>query len=60
MFSKKRISDHYGQIIEDAVSRDGQGVKVRLIVASKPAQFATKKQDRQMKLPPWIRQPMAV
>ena len=53
LFSKKRISDNYGQMIEDAVSTAaGRAFKVRLIV--KPSQAATceeKEQDRQMKLP---------
>jgi chromosomal replication initiator protein len=52
-FSKKRISDNYGQMIEDAVSSAaGRAFKVRLIVGpSQTAAGKEKKQDRQMKLP---------
>ena len=53
LFSKKRISDNYGQMIEDAVSiAAGRAFKVRLIVGPSQATEGTeKKQDRQMKLP---------
>jgi len=53
LFSKKRISDNYGQMIEDAVSiAAGRAFKVRLIVGPNQATECTeKKQDRQMKLP---------
>jgi len=53
LFSKKRISDNYGQMIEEAVSRAaGRAFKVRLIVGPNQATECTeKKQDRQMKLP---------
>ncbi len=53
LFSKKRISDNYGQMIEEAVSRAaGRAFKVRLIVASSQAAECKEiKQDRQMKLP---------
>ena len=52
-FSKKRISDNYGQMIEDAVSSAmGRAFKVRLIVGpSQTAAGKKKRQDRQMKLP---------
>ncbi len=53
LFSKKRISDNYGQMIEDAVSiAAGMAFKVRLTVASSQAtEHKEIKQDRQMKLP---------
>jgi chromosomal replication initiator protein len=53
LFSKKRISDNYGQMIEEAVSSAaGRAFKVRLIVGPNQATECTeKKQDRQMKLP---------
>ena len=53
LFSKKRISDNYGQMIEEAVSRAaGRAFKVRLIVSSSQATECKEiKQDRQMKLP---------
>ena len=53
LFSKKRISDNYGQMIEEAVSSAaGRAFKVRLIVGPNKAKECTeKKQDRQMKLP---------
>jgi chromosomal replication initiator protein len=53
LFSKKRISDNYGQLIEDAVSdAAGRTFKVRLAVAQSQAVTGReKKQDRQMKLP---------
>lgn len=53
LFSKKRISDHYGTMIADAISRAaGKAVKLQLVVRSnrvKDCQPATP--DRQMKLP---------
>ena len=53
LFSKKRISENYGQMIEDAVSSAvGKSFKVRLIVRPNPAaEGNTKIQDRQLKLP---------
>ena len=53
LFSKKRISDNYGQMIEDAVSiAAGRAFKVRLIVGPSQATACKEiKQDRQMKLP---------
>ena len=53
LFSKKRISDNYGQMIEEAVHRAaGRAFKVRLIVGPNQAtEYTEKKQDRQMKLP---------
>ena len=53
LFSKKRISDNYGQMIEEAVSRAaGRAFKVRLIVSSSQATECKEiKQGRQMKLP---------
>ncbi|WP_319408696.1 chromosomal replication initiator protein DnaA [uncultured Desulfosarcina sp.] len=53
LFSKKRITDNYGQMIEDAVSTAaGRAYKVRLIVGpNQTSEFKEKKQDRQMKLP---------
>jgi chromosomal replication initiator protein len=52
-FSKKRISDHYGQLLEDAVSSAaGRTVRVRLVVgASKTEECRETAKDRQMKLP---------
>ncbi|BBO72584.1 chromosomal replication initiator protein DnaA [Desulfosarcina widdelii] len=53
LFSKKRVVDHYGRLIENAVSHAaGKTLKVRLVVRSDPKEdrrptFA----DRQMKLP---------
>ena len=48
LFSKKRISDNYGQMIEEAVSSAaGRAFKVRLIVGPNQATECTeKKQDR--------------
>ena len=53
LFSRKRISDHYGQMIEDAVSSAaGRDFKIRLIVGpSQATEGKEKKQNRQMKLP---------
>jgi chromosomal replication initiator protein len=53
LFSKKRISDNYGQMIEDAVSHAaGSAFTVRLIVGqSQATQNKEKETDRQMKLP---------
>ena len=54
LFSKKRISDNYGRMIEDAISSAvGRAFKVRLIVGPSQAPACNKeiKQDRQMKLP---------
>jgi chromosomal replication initiator protein len=53
LFSKKRISDHYGQIIDEVVSRAmGRDVKFRLIVGSMQTEdFHEGSVDRQMKLP---------
>jgi chromosomal replication initiator protein len=53
MFSKKRISDHYGQLIEDTVSSAvGRTVRVRLVVGtSTVGEFRENSTDRQMKLP---------
>ena len=53
LFSKKRISDNYGQMIEDAVSSAaGRAFKVRLIVGPSQTPACQEiKQDRQMKLP---------
>ena len=52
-FSHKRISDHYGQLIEDTVSSEaGKTVRVRLVVdASAAGECREKANDRQMKLP---------
>lgn len=52
-FSIKRISDHYGQMIEDTVSSTaGRALKVRLVVgASRAGERREDPQDRQMKLP---------
>lgn len=53
LFSKRRVVDHYGRLIENAVSHAvGKTLKVRLVVRSDPKEdrrptFA----DRQMKLP---------
>ncbi|MFO7714954.1 chromosomal replication initiator protein DnaA [Desulfosarcina sp.] len=53
LFSKRRISDHYGQAIEEAVSRvAGMALKVRLVVGpSRGGECREKRQDRQLKLP---------
>jgi chromosomal replication initiator protein len=53
LFSKKRISEHYGHLIEDALSIEtGKALAVRLIVRpSQPAESREPRQDRQMKLP---------
>ena len=53
LFSKRRIADHYGRLINDAVANTaGRSLKVRLIVGpdqTKPCR--TPSPDRQMKLP---------
>ena len=53
LFSKRRIADHYGQLIDDAVANAaGRALKVRLTVGQgqmKPCR--TPSPDRQMKLP---------
>jgi chromosomal replication initiator protein len=53
MFSKKRIADHYGQLIEDTVSSAlGRTVRVRLVVGTSAAgESRENATDRQMKLP---------
>lgn len=53
LFSKKRVSDHYRQMIEDAVSSAaGRVLKVHLTVGPSQAEaHRQKKQDPQMKLP---------
>ncbi len=53
LFSKKRITDHYGQIIQDTVSREvGRDIKVCIVVGPIQAEGCRKKpEDRQMKLP---------
>jgi chromosomal replication initiator protein len=53
LFSKRRISDHYGQMIEDAVSwAAGKALQVRLVVGSSPTGPGRERTpDRQMKLP---------
>lgn len=53
LYSKKRISGHYHQMIEDAVSSAvGRSLKVRLIVGpSQVRESRGNNQDRQMKLP---------
>ncbi len=53
-FSKKRIADHYGRLIEEAVSRAaGNSLKVRLVVGpGRPnAGCESTVPDRQLKLP---------
>lgn len=52
-FSKKRIADHFGQLIEDTVSgAAGRTVKVRLVVHAKRRAAAIEPSaDPQMKLP---------
>lgn len=52
-FSKKRISDHYGHLIEDAFSSEaGRAVKVRWVVGPTPAESVREDpKGRQMKLP---------
>jgi len=53
LFSKKRVTEHYGHLIENAVSDvAGRPLPVRLIVRSNPAQTCRQPApDRQMKLP---------
>ena len=53
LFSKKRISAHYLQMIEDAVSTAaGRSLKVRLVVGpSQAGESMEQSQERQMKLP---------
>ena len=53
LFSKKRISAHYRQMIEDAVSTAaGRSLKVRLVVGpSQAGESREKPLERQMKLP---------
>lgn len=53
-FSRKRILDHYGQLIDAAVAdAAGQGVKVHLIVGSRPINEGRDDtpEDKQLKLP---------
>jgi chromosomal replication initiator protein len=53
LFSKRRIADHYGRLIDDAVANTaGRSLKVRLIVGAdqtKPCRAPSA--DQQMKLP---------
>ncbi len=53
LFSKKRVSDHYGELIEKAVSHVMcRGIKVRLVVDPMPSKkIMTQPSDCQMKLP---------
>jgi chromosomal replication initiator protein len=53
LFSKKRVCDHYGGLIESAVSHAaGKTMKVRLAVQSESAEACRETlPDRQMKLP---------
>ncbi|MGD8702956.1 MAG: chromosomal replication initiator protein DnaA [Desulfosarcina sp.] len=53
LFSKKRISEQYGQLIDDAVaSAAGRALTVRLVVGPKQADHCPQHpRDRQMKLP---------
>lgn len=53
LFSKKRISDQYGRLIDDAVAKTaGRACKVRLIVGTNQVQACTQPfRARQMKLP---------
>ena len=53
LFSKKRIADHYGRLLEEAVSETaGRAVKVQLVVGADPEdEGAPTFQHRQMKLP---------
>lgn len=53
LFSKKRVVDHYGQLIENAVSHvAGKALTVRLVVRSDPKECCRPTfSDQQMKLP---------
>lgn len=53
LFSKKRVSDHYAQIIDAAVLKTaGRSVRVRFVIGSSPTVTGPEPEmDRQMKLP---------